>query len=63
MAILPLGSTLADRPRLRLELRWRVPLALRAAALCVAEVGFEAGPGGGDLAVVVRPCLLLVVLG
>ena len=61
VAILPLGSTLADRPRVRLELRWRVPLALRAAALCVAEVGFEAVPGEEDL-VVVRPRLLLLLI-
>ena len=61
VAILPLGSTLADRPRVRLELRWRVPLALRAAALCVAEVGFEAVPGEEDL-VVVRPRLLLLLV-
>ena len=57
LAILPPGSTLAERDRLRLELRRRVPLALRAAALWVAEVGVEVmaapeggggGGGGGD---------------
>ena len=53
LAILPPGSTLAERDRLRLELRRRVPLALRAAALWVAEVGVdvmtapEGGGGGG----------------
>ena len=45
--------------RVRLELRRRVPLALRAAALCVAEVGVDVV--GGDF-MDDRPRLLLGVL-
>lgn len=57
VAILPLGSTLAER--VRLELRRRVPLALRAAALCVAEVGVDVV--GGDF-MADRPRLLGVLV-
>lgn len=59
VAILPLGSTLAER--VRLELRRRVPLALRAAALCVAEVGVDEEPGE-DCFMADRPRLLVLVL-
>lgn len=62
VAILPLGSTLAER--VRLELRRRVPLALRAAARCVAEVGVDIVDvgGGGDFNAADRPRLLLLPL-
>ena len=59
VATLPLGSTLAER--VRLELRRRVPLALRAAARCVAEVGVDVEPGE-DCFMADRPRLLLGVL-
>ena len=62
VAILPLGSTLAER--VRLELRRRVPLALRAAARCVAEVGVDIVDveGEGDFNAADRPRLLLLPL-
>lgn len=62
VAILPLGSTLAER--VRLELRRRAPLALRAAARCVAEVGVDIVDvgGEGDFNAADRPRLLPLLL-